>query len=152
MRSRGRAEPKPIATDAATRLSNDTDQAAAAMKFRGDVVDGFLVVRVVDGQGQNGVVVRRTRFDGVAPPDAAVITASERTAARRWLAAERRRGGTLDSRRTAGARRLDRNGRTLAGRICADNPTHLGMMRDLLAAEVQLLSFEAGSPFGPRVV
>ena len=31
------------------------------------------------------------------------------------------------------------------------DPTNLGMMRDLLTADVQLLSFEAGSPLGPRV-
>jgi len=141
--------PKPITPVAAIRLKDDIDAAAAAMQFRGEVVDGYLIVYVVDVHGQNGVAVRRTRVNGVAP-DAASIAANERIAARRWLAAGSRDAALQSSDALQEHDAWIETVQRLQDGL-RDDPTHLGMMRDLLTAEIELLSFEAGSPLGPRV-
>lgn len=119
------------------------------MQFRGEVVDGYLIVYVVDVHGQNGVAVRRTRVNGVAP-DAASIAANERIAARRWLAAGSRDAALQSSDALQEHDAWIETVQRLQDGL-RDDPTHLGMMRDLLTAEIELLSFEAGSPLGPRV-
>jgi len=106
-------------------------------------------VRAMAGDGQDGVAVRRTRIDGNVP-DAAAIAAKERIAARPWLAAARRVAAIR-----LGDALQEHDDWIAIVELLQDgsrhDPTHLGMMRDLLSAEAQLLSFEAGSLLGPRV-
>jgi hypothetical protein len=138
-----------ITNVADVRRQDDVDAATAALQFRSEVIDGFLIVRAFDANGQHGVAVRRTHVDGNFP-DAAAIAAKERIAAGPWLAAARRAAAIR-----SGDALLEHDDWIAIVELLQDelrrDPTHLGMMRDLLTAEVQLLSFEAGSPLGPRV-
>jgi hypothetical protein len=142
----------PASADAAARLDHHAialEDGAAKLQFRSQVIDGYLVVRVVNDRGQDGVAVRRTRVDS-DPPDPVAIAAQERIAARPWLAAGRRAATLADADALQEHDGWIETVERLQEGLRHD-PTHLGMLRDLLTADVELLSFEAGSPLGLRV-